>query len=207
MSLISYQQTWLQGTKNVIAVPEAGSWGWGGSRADGPSEQNKVPSRPDPVTVITKEWPHECECVCWNFIRPNTTNTWNCWHTDGGLGILWHKNFKCNGISFHRTWLFSGESTAARQKEVKECHQSFQKSFRGSDEVAGKFNPRKFNPLSNTRKSVIAGPIRLNPGNVGVSCHKASRSGTARPTRHTRHLATEWDEWLMFVFRLVKSRK
>ena len=46
---------------------------------------------------------------------------------------------------------------------------SFQKSFIGSDEVAGKFNPRKFNPFSNTRKSVITGPIRLNPGNVRVS--------------------------------------
>ena len=65
--------------------------------------------------------------------------------------------------------LFSGESTAARQKQVKECHQSFQKSFIGSDEVGGKFNPRKFNPFSNTRKSVITDPTRLNPGTVRVS--------------------------------------
>lgn len=44
-------------------------------------------------------------CVGWDFIR---SNTWNYWHMDWGLEILWHKDFICNGICFHRIWLFSG---------------------------------------------------------------------------------------------------
>lgn len=72
---------------------------------------------------------------------------------DWGLEILWHKDFKCKGICFHRIWLFSGENIAAREEQFKECLQSFQKSFTGFEKVGEKFNPKSltdFQMLANT---------------------------------------------------------
>ena len=66
-----------------------------------------------------------CECVSVGILLDPIT-TWNYWHMDWGLEILWHKDLKCNAICFHRLWLFSGENIAARQKPFKECHQSSQ---------------------------------------------------------------------------------
>lgn len=112
--------------QNVTTAPRAGSRG--GSRADGPSEQTQVCSRPDPVTANVKEMTTRvCVCVGGNFIRSTTAG--NHWQVDWGLGTLWHKDFK--GICFHRDVTFLWGKHSSKAEAVLRNATTFSKSFTG----------------------------------------------------------------------------
>lgn len=122
MSPIYDQQTWSRGTKMSQrlkpGVREAPGLTGPVSRTEYRTEQTLSPQ-------TSGKWGGG-GCVFGNFIRSSTT--WNYWHMVWGFEILWHKVFKCNGICSPRIWLFSGENIA-RQKQFKECHPSFPKSW------------------------------------------------------------------------------